>query len=138
MSYFPFLDSDIEAIFNNYPIEIREKCLQLRQLIFDTAATDSRIGPLEETLKWGEPSYLTSESKSGSMIRLHHDSRKPFDFALYFLCQTTLVESFKERYPNVFRVGGYRSLEFMVTDDLPLDAIQDCLYEALTYNLSKR
>ncbi len=81
----PFQNTDVEAIFNNYPSEIRKKCLQLRQLIFDTAAKDPRIGPIEETLKWGEPSYLPSQTKSGSMIRLHHYKSKPFDVALYFI-----------------------------------------------------
>ncbi|MBT6120317.1 DUF1801 domain-containing protein [bacterium] len=127
MQHTPFRNSDIEAIFNNYPLEIREKCLHLRQVIFDTAS--------EETLKWGEPSYLTIQTKSGSMIRLHHYPNKPFDFALYFLCQTTLVDSFQEKYPNTFQVGGNRSLEFMLTYTLPLQEIKGCIQTALTYNL---
>lgn len=137
MTYTPFKNPDIEAIFNSYPLDIREKCMLLRQLIFDTASEDPRIGPIEETLKWGEPSYLTSETKSGSMIRLHHYSNKPFDFALYFLCQTTLVESFKEKYPNTFQIGGNRSLEFMLKNPLPLNEIKNCIHAALTYNISR-
>jgi hypothetical protein len=131
----PFKNSDIEAIFNNYPIEIREKCLLLRQLIFDTAKADPRIGSIEETLKWGEPSYTPSQTKSGSMIRLHHYPNKPFDFALYFLCKTTLVESFQEKHPNTFQIGGNRSLEFMITEKLPLLEIKECIKTALTYYL---
>ena len=44
--------------------------MKLRQLIFDVAAKTKDVGQLEETLKWGEPAYLTSESKSGSLIRI--------------------------------------------------------------------
>ena len=35
----------------------------LRQLIFETAAATEVVGELEETLKWGEPSYLTPKTK---------------------------------------------------------------------------
>ena len=50
--YTPFKNPDIEYIFDNYPDPIREKCLIIRELIFDVAASDSRIGPIEETLRW--------------------------------------------------------------------------------------
>lgn len=131
----PLQPPDVEAIFNTYPLEIREKCLYLRALIYDVAASDPRIGPLEETLKWGEPSYIPSKTKSGSMVRLHHYATKPFDFSLYFICSTDLVERFREKYPKTFRYGGNRSLEFMLTDVLPEQELRDCIREALTYNL---
>jgi hypothetical protein len=38
--------------------------MRLRQLILDTAARLD-VGPLEETLRWGEPAYVTT-TRSGS------------------------------------------------------------------------
>ena len=93
------------------------------------------IGNIEETLRWGEPSYLPSQTKSGSMIRIHHSPTKSFDFALYFLCQTSLVDTFRQLYPTVFQFGGNRSLEFRAAEKLPIDEIRNCIYHALTYNL---
>ena len=58
------------------------------------------------------------------MIRIHHKQNKPYDFALYFLCNTSLIDQFKEQYPNSFTFGGNRALEFMVNDPLPLKEIK--------------
>lgn len=35
-----------------------------------TAASTDGGGPIEETLKWGDPAYVTSATKSGSTIRV--------------------------------------------------------------------
>ena len=40
--------------------------LRLRQIVLDTASETEGVDALEETLKWGEPSYLT---RDGSTIR---------------------------------------------------------------------
>lgn len=49
------------------PPEVRELVMRLRQLALDTAAELAEVGDVEETLKWGEPSYV---SRTGSTIRL--------------------------------------------------------------------
>ena len=130
---YPFQDSDIEDIYNAFPSPIKIKCLQLRNAIFDTARNHPNIGPIEETLRWNEPAYIHSQSKSGSMIRIQHNPNKPYDFALVFLCSTTLVDQFKQQYPTTFTFGGNRTLEFMATEPLPMIEINDCIHQALTY-----
>ena len=111
--------------------------LALRRLIFDTAKATEGVGPLEETLKWGQPSYLTPETKSGSTIRI--DQVKPADdrYAVYFHCQTDLVETFRELYPEL-RYGGNRSILLDVEERLPEAALRHCVALALTYHLNKR
>ncbi len=128
-----FKSVDVKAVFDNYPIPVCEKLLVLRNIIFEVARSLPNC-PLEETLKWGEPSFIPPK-KMGCMVRMHHYSNKPFDFALYFPCKTTLVSSFGSRFPGVFQIGGDRSLEFMLSDTLPLSAIKDCVKLALTYKL---
>ena len=64
------IKSKVQQKFNSYPDEIKPKMLFLRQLILETAEME-KIYPVEETLKWGEPSYLTSKSKSGTTIRIN-------------------------------------------------------------------
>ena len=129
----PFQNPAVEDVFDSYPLNIREKLLFLRSLIFDCAKETQGIGALEEGLRWGEPSYITSQSKSGSIIRIHHYASKPFDFAMYFHCGTNLVARFQERYPTQFTFGGNRSIEFMLTDSIPVKALKDCITMALTY-----
>src|ERR1700720_2473107 len=96
-----FSDPAVDAVFNAYPRPIKAKLLALRRLIFDTAKTTEGVGVLEEALKWGQPSYLTPETKSGSPIRI--DQVKPADnqYAVYFHCQTDLVETFRQLYPDL-------------------------------------
>ena len=78
----------IEAVFEAYPQPVRSRLLALRRLIFDTAKTTTGVGALEEALKWGQPSYLTTESKSGSTIRIDQLKAEAGGYALYFHCQT--------------------------------------------------
>ena len=52
------------------------RLMTLRALIFDVAAKTDGVGALDETLKWGEPAYLT-RSKSGSTIRLGWKASAP-------------------------------------------------------------
>lgn len=111
--------------------------MALRQLIFETAAGIDGVGLLEETLKWKQPSYLTTASGSGSTIRI--DRIKNTDqCALYFNCQTNLVETFRSLYPRDLSYGGNRSINLPANADFPEVAIRHCIGLALTYHHSKR
>lgn len=70
MSNPAFADSAVAAAFASYPEPIRARLLALRRLIFATAAATQGVGPLEETLKWGQPAYLTPATRAGSTIRI--------------------------------------------------------------------
>ena len=127
----------VAAAFSNYPTRLRMKLLALRQLILDTARATDGVGTLEETLKWGQVSYLTSESKSGSTIRIDQLKSVADKYALYFHCQTNLVETFRELYPNLV-YGGNRCILLDTSEALPKAALRHCLALALTYHLRKR
>lgn len=133
-----FKNSEVAAVFKNYPLAVRTKLMLLRQLIFDTAAATAGVGELEETLKWGQPSYLTTLSKSGSMIRLDRIKTGDGDYALYFHCQTTLVDTFKEMYRGKFKFAGNRSIVFNAGDKIPLKELRHCISLALTYQRDKK
>ena len=130
--------SAIEAIFMAYPKPVRTKLLALRRLIFDTAKSTNGVGPLEETLKWGQPSYLTSKTRSGSTVRIDHVKSVANQYAVYFHCQTDLVAIFRELYPEKFRFGGNRSILFSADDVIDKPALRHCLALALTYHLNRR
>ena len=128
----------VAAVFNNYPENMRKKLMFLRQLIFDTAAATEGVGELEETLKWGEPSYLTPKTKSGSTVRIDWKKSNESQYAMYFKCTTNLVETFREKYPTEFRYGGNRSILFNEDDEIPVKELRDCIALALTYHLRKK
>ena len=58
-------------------------------------------------------------------------------YAVYFHCQTDLVETFRELYPDL-RYGGNRSIVLDAADKLPDAALRHCVALALTYHLRKR
>jgi hypothetical protein len=133
-----FSEPAVEAVFRAYPAPVRTKLLALRRLILDTAKTTTGVGALEETLKWGQPSYLTTETKSGSTIRIDQVKSAANQYAVYFHCQTDLVATFRELYPREFSFGGNRSILLNTGDEIDQPALRHCLALALTYHLNKR
>lgn len=132
-----FENSKVEIFFGAYQDNVRRKLLDLRRLIFDTAAQTPGVGMLEETLKWGQPSYLTSTTRSGSTIRIDEVKSTPNQYALYFNCQTNLVETFRELYPEDLVYQNNRAILFEIGRQMPEDVVQHCIGLALTYHLHK-
>ncbi len=119
--------------FESYPGEVRSKMLALRGLVLDVAADSGKLHILEETLKWGEPSYLV---KGGSTIRMDWKASSN-QYALYFNCNSRLVESFKEIYGDVFTYEGKRAIVFDLNDPLPVSELRYCLLLAMEYHKRK-
>ncbi|MEP1488649.1 MAG: DUF1801 domain-containing protein [Algibacter sp.] len=124
----------VENVFNNYPNGIREKIEELRELIIKTASEIETIKNLEETLKWGEPSYLT---KKGSTIRIDWKKGNPEQYAMYFQCSSALVATFKIVYKHTFKFEGNRAIVFSINDDIPITELKQCITAGLTYHSVK-
>ena len=132
----PFDDPNVRARFESFPEPERGHLLALRRLIFECAAATPGVGPLEETLKWGQPAYLTPVTRSGSTIRL--GIPKQGGYAVFTHCQTSLIDDFRERFPDDFRFDGNRAVEFQADESPALDKLGILVREALTYRLSKK
>jgi len=130
-------DDAVLAVFAAYEPPVRERLLHLRELILETAAGTKGVGGIEETLKWGQPSYLTGETRSGTTIRIDQVKAVSGQIALYVHCQTTLIESFRELYPGELRFEGRRAILLDVADELPETALRHCIALALTYHSRK-
>ena len=133
-----FIDSAVAAVFSAYPKPLQAKLLALRRLIFQTARVTKGVGALQETLKWGQPSYLTPKTKSGSTIRIDRVKTSPGQYAVYFHCQTDLVERFRELYPTELSYGGNRCIQLHAAGKFPEPELRHCVALALTYHLRKR
>jgi hypothetical protein len=130
----PFVNSQVSAAFDAYPPRTRSKLMFLRSLIFETASETEGVGDLEETLKWGEPAYLTTTSKSGSTVRIDRRKSDPSRYAIYFHCQTNLVETFRSMFPEEFTYEGNRAIVFCEGDTIPINELKVCIAIALTYH----
>ncbi|MEM8816124.1 MAG: DUF1801 domain-containing protein [Pseudomonadota bacterium] len=120
--------------FASYPEDMRAKLLLLRKLILETAASTSPEDAVEETLKWSEPSYIL---KGGSTIRIDWKASNPDYYAMYFNCNTKLVDTFKELYSGVFNFEGNRAIVFHRGDRVQAAALRRCIAMALQYHRLK-
>ena len=128
----------VVAVFAGYPPRIRRQMMVLRALILDTAAATAGVGAIEETLKWGEPAYLTPTTKSGSTIRIAWKAATPNQYAVYFICTTGLVERFRTMYPHDFTFDGNRALVFDADHPIAREALAECIATALTYHRPRK
>jgi hypothetical protein len=129
---------EVAAVLKGYPPIHRRKLLQIRDLIFEVARQTEGVGKIEETLKWGEPAYLTSESGSGSTVRIAWKKSEPEQCAVHFHCQTSLVSTFRKMFPDDLRFEGNRSIIILRDEVVPLEPLSGCIALALTYHKIKQ
>lgn len=127
-------DLKVKEVFDQYPDSVKTQLLQLRELVLNTASEIEGLEKLEETLKWGEPSFLT---KYGSTLRMDWKKKKPEQFALYFKCTSKLVETFKILYNNKLKFEGTRAIVFNLDERIPERELKHCIKLALTYHKVK-
>ena len=133
----PAAEVAVAEVFRSYPPAVRSKLIALRNLIFSTGEATVGVGPLTETLKWGEPAYLTTSSKSGSTIRIGWKASSPQQYAMYLNCRTTLVDTFRTLFPEL-TFEGNRAIVFEEAEELPADSVAVCVAAALTYHSQKK
>lgn len=124
----------VKEKFNSYPKAIKPKMAYLRKLVMETAEELESVGELEETLKWGEPSYLT---KKGSTLRIDWKPKKPEQYAMYFKCTSKLVTTFKEVYGDKFNYETTRAIVFTLDEKVPVKEMKECIAMTLQYHLLK-
>lgn len=129
------MDTNVKSVFDNYPVEYREPLLQIRALIYSVASNISEVGELEESLKWGQPTYSTVKTKTGSPIRLDRFGENKI--AIFFHCQTSLVSSFQSLFHNRLEFSSNRAIVLEPSETLPVNELSLCIEMALTYHLKK-
>ena len=127
------MDKSVKQVFDSYPKEIQPTLIRLRKIVLQ-AATEYELGPLEETLKWGEPSYSVN---GGSAVRIDWKSRTPDKCFVFFQCQTRLIETFREIYGDTFRFEGNRAVVLDISEDIPVKELKHCISLSLQYHKLK-
>ena len=131
-----FSNSSVESAFLSLPHEHQLAALQLREWIHEEADGMSATGGIEESLKWGQPAFLPVKPKVGSTIRVwRHDEQH---VALYFNCQSTLVEDFIFLFADELQYSGNRAIVFSVDTPLPEVLVRQCIRMALYYHRDKK
>ena len=134
MSYMRRIPTQVLQTFQQVPSTHRKTLLDVRELIFEVAQDDPRIGVIEETLRWGEPAYVTSQNKTGSTMRLGIEKGSGMP-ALFFNCKTTLVEEFRQQFGGALRYAKNRAVILDNEDGQDTAALKICIAAALKYHL---
>ena len=94
------------------------------------------VGPVEESLRWGEPAYLTPVTRSGSTTRI--GAPRTGGFALYCNCRTSLIAGFRDLAGPGCRTEGNRAVVFAGVQDIDPTLVSSLIRRALTWNLQRR
>lgn len=142
------MNEAIRKKFESYPVAVRPKLEFLRNLILEVAQNTESVSEIEETLKWGEPAYVTLPSwletkaggrkkvkASGTTLRIDWKPKAPDQYAIYVNCKTNLIDSYNSLFPGVFVFEGSRALVFELEQELPIEELRVCLKMGLTYHL---
>lgn len=131
----PFNDPMVEAVFAAYPRDVRASLMALRHLIFEIAEETEGVGKLTETLKWGQPSYLTTASGSGTTLRIDALKDSETGYALYFSCRTNIAEMARSILPENISLEGTRAILLDTKTPIPVSEISQCIKLVLTYKV---
>lgn len=131
---YAFATEKVADVFATFPKAERAMALTLRDLIYDVAKDIAEAGQIEETLKWGQPSYLTPETKSGSTLRI--GLAKGGGVGLFAHCGTTIISTYAQTFPNTDRIEGNRAVIFHQADEIVADRLRLLIRHGLTYHLS--
>jgi hypothetical protein len=122
---------------SNWPAAAQDTLLQCRA-IFQEVADQADIGSLDETLKWGQPSWRPGKPRTGSTLRMDWNPKFPDRLSLFVDCKTDLAARMQTLYPNLTENDGRRHLAVSLDAPLPKQAIAHLADMTFTYHRAKR
>ncbi|MFK7940432.1 MAG: DUF1801 domain-containing protein [Roseovarius sp.] len=128
----PKAPSAVARIIARYPNPAQAGVLRLRDLIFEVAAQDANLGPVEETLRWGQPAYLAPK---GSALRIA--PHKAASFALYAHCQSRVIATYAQSFPGWDKLDGNRAILFDDVSEIEPERLAHLVRHALSYHAKK-
>ncbi len=126
------MSKDVDTALSALEPDVGKTLTKVRQLVHDVADEIPEIARLNESLKWGEPSFAPVP-KTGTPIRLGvgKDGRA----ALYVHCQTSLVGDLAAENPHQMETLGNRGVVVPVGDPADHPGLRGFIRSALTYFL---
>ncbi|MGL5009050.1 MAG: DUF1801 domain-containing protein [Paracoccaceae bacterium] len=130
------MTDQVRAVFVGCSGPVRDGLLRLRGLIFAAAADHPEVGAVVESLRWGQPAYLTPETGAACSLRI--GALREDGFGLFVHCQTDLIANFLAGPGAGHRHDGTRGVLFRDVTDIRDGPISMLIAGALTYHLRKR
>jgi hypothetical protein len=127
-------NEQVQQIFSQYPAAVSSDLESLRALVYEEAEMSS-ITDLQETLKWGEPSYVC---KNGSTLRMDWTEKGSDFVSIYVNCNSKVMSLFLDEHPDALQTVGQREIRLPVGKQWPEDAIRSLIHIALNYHRIKK
>ncbi|MGE8720984.1 DUF1801 domain-containing protein [Leptospira terpstrae] len=131
---YPIPSESLSSYYFNLSPVMLDKFMEIRNWIYEISQANDQIGEIEECIKWGQPSFLTPITKSGSTIRI--GKVNDAEFALFFNCKTTIAQEIAIEFPEL-KCDGKRALYFAANQKLAKTKVISCLQKALLYHKRK-
>ena len=122
----------VRAILDAHPAKERARLLAARALVYRVAAADDALGEIVESVKWGQPSYRSTDRHRGTAVRLGVD-RRSGRAGVCFHCGTAMIARCRERFPTAFSFDGKRGLLLDSDVHEVEETLAACVREALVY-----
>ncbi|MFK7880482.1 hypothetical protein [Roseobacter sp.] len=127
------MPDDISLTVQNWPEAARSRFAVIRESVHHMA-NQAEVGPIAETLKWGQPAWSPARPRIGTTLRCNWARATPDRLSLYVHCQTTLLERMKSDHPSAFTYAGNRAMHMDLDTPPPAEAIEHCAFLTLTYH----
>ncbi len=131
------MPDNVKSRLESYPPFQQKKLLEMRTLVFAAAQELKHQITLIETLKWNQLAFLPDKPHTGTTIRIDI-AKAEANLIAFFHCQTTLVDTFRQLYPQDFSFEGNRALIVPLAQPIPSEALKHCFGLALTYHSGQR
>tara|TARA_R110002094_G_scaffold23868_14_gene36157 strand:- start:1518 stop:1952 length:435 start_codon:yes stop_codon:yes gene_type:complete len=105
--------------------------------MFHEIAEKAGVGALDETLKWGQPSWRPTKPRTGSTLRMDWNPKFPDRLSLFVDCKTDLAARMQTLYPDLPENDGQRHLAIDLYAPLPEQAITHLADMTFTYHRTK-
>ncbi|MBM2291242.1 DUF1801 domain-containing protein [Sulfitobacter pseudonitzschiae] len=115
-----------------WPAAARARFDSLRAAIL-SAAHDASVGPVTESLKWGQPAWRPATPRSGSTLRLNWSPEVPEVLTLYVDCKTDLAQRMVSLYPDLPN-DGRRALALPLEGPAVTEAVAHLAAMTFTYH----
>jgi hypothetical protein len=115
-----------------WPAPARARFDALRAIIL-SAAEDANVGPLTETLKWGQPAWRPVAPRTGSTLRLNWSPTAPHALTAYVDCKTDLAQRMASLYPDLPN-DGRRALSLALDGTLAEQPLSHLAAMTFTYH----
>ena len=130
----PPIPERVADAYKRAPDMFAQPLADLRTSIFE-AAENAKVGDVEETLKWGEISFLPKKPRIGTTIRLGWNEDTG-EIRFYVPCQTRLIDIYKARFPQEFQYEGNRVVRIPIRD-ARTPFVSELIALAFTYHRDK-